>query len=236
MKRFGTKYGGFTYPSDLPGLNKNSVIWCVGVGEDISHDVQVAKVTGAYIYLFDPTPRALEHIRTVKRVLGFPKEALPSPNKRNGGGDATYFSNIRKNQVSPSKLIALDFGIGPTNGLVKFYKPTNPEYVSHSISSVGRSKEHIIVEMKTLGEAMKCLNQDHIDLLKIDIEGAECDVLDEMLRMPNVRPQYLSVDFDLARVNNNGAEKCKLMCKRLGDCGYEIIHFDNWDVSFHFKK
>ena len=37
--RFGTKYGGFYYPNNLPKLTENSIIYCVGAGEDITHDV-----------------------------------------------------------------------------------------------------------------------------------------------------------------------------------------------------
>ena len=37
--RFGTNYGGFYYPENLEKLNENSIIYCVGAGEDITHYV-----------------------------------------------------------------------------------------------------------------------------------------------------------------------------------------------------
>ena len=40
----GTEYGGFYYPTQLPELNENSVIYCVGAGEDITHDVILRNV------------------------------------------------------------------------------------------------------------------------------------------------------------------------------------------------
>ena len=67
IKRYGTSYGGFYYPINLDGLNENSIIYCVGVGEDISHDIMIANKLNSNIYLFDPTPRAINHVDYVKK-------------------------------------------------------------------------------------------------------------------------------------------------------------------------
>ena len=83
MERFGTEYGGFYYPSDLDGLNKNSIIYCIGAGEDISHDIAVSHKTGASIFIMDPTPRAKEHVDLVKKVLKGTQ--APVHSKRFGG-------------------------------------------------------------------------------------------------------------------------------------------------------
>ena len=69
VKLFGTKYGGFYYPENLPQLNENSVIYCVGAGEDITHDVILAHKLKCPVHIFDPTPRAIEHVNYVKDVL-----------------------------------------------------------------------------------------------------------------------------------------------------------------------
>ena len=45
--RFGTSYGGFYYPENLPKLNENSIIYCVGAGEDITHDVILSYKTNS---------------------------------------------------------------------------------------------------------------------------------------------------------------------------------------------
>ena len=59
MKRFGTNYGGFYYPENLDGLDKSSIIYCVGAGEDITHDVVLSYKTNSPVHIFDPTPRAI---------------------------------------------------------------------------------------------------------------------------------------------------------------------------------
>lgn len=37
---------------------------------------------------------------------------------------------------------------------------------------------------------------EKIDLLKMDIEGSECDVIDTILD-ENIRPKYMAIEFDL---------------------------------------
>lgn len=66
---FGTNYGGFYYPEDLPYLNENSVIYCIGAGEDITHDVILSHRLKCPVHIIDPTPRAIEHVKYVKDVL-----------------------------------------------------------------------------------------------------------------------------------------------------------------------
>ena len=81
----GTEYGGFYYPTQLPELNENSVIYCVGAGEDITHDVILSYKLNCPVHIFDPTPRAIEHVKYVKDVLE--NKQKPIDSKRYGGGD-----------------------------------------------------------------------------------------------------------------------------------------------------
>jgi len=50
LKHFGTVYGGFYYPENLDKLDENSVIYCFGAGEDITHDITVANQLNSKIY------------------------------------------------------------------------------------------------------------------------------------------------------------------------------------------
>jgi hypothetical protein len=40
MEKLGTNYGGWFIPKDC-NLNENSIIYSVGVGEDISFDINI---------------------------------------------------------------------------------------------------------------------------------------------------------------------------------------------------
>lgn len=224
--RFGTEYGGFYYPENLPKLNENSVIYCIGAGEDISHDVILSYKTNSPVYIFDPTPRAIEHVKYVKNVLD--DKAKPVYDIKHGGGDSNYWNIILSHKVKGDNLILFDYGLGTKDGIVPFYFPKNKNYVSCSVSPLGRSSDSINVQVKTINTIMKELNHNHIDLLKIDVENIECDVLEKMLN-DKIYPTYLSVDFDLI---NHDIKRCQEIITKLLSNGYKIIKQSGQDFSF----
>lgn len=232
IRKFGTDYSGFYYPSTLKPLNSNSIIYCVGAGEDISHDIAIAKTLHSNVYIFDPTPRAIEHVELVKKVLHDSKHIIHSSTF--GGGDATYWDIILENKINPDNIIFLPYGLYIKNDMMEFYQPSNDLYVSCSIipgmkSNVSKYK----VPVKTLKTIMTELNHNRIDLLKIDIEGAECDVLHSMLE-DNILPHFLSVDFDVGWHGETlkNMDICLETIDTLKKYGYKIIHSDMSNYSF----
>lgn len=222
----GTNYGGFYYPKDLPYLNEKSIVYSFGAGEDISHDVILGFRLKCPIFVFDPTPRGIEHVQYVKDVLDNKKK--PQKNTRFGGGNHQYWDIILSNRIEGSKIILEEYGLYTEDGYFPFYFPKNEEYVSCSLSKLGRSDKYINVPVKTLNTIMKDLNHQHIDLLKMDIENIECDVLEKMLN-DKIYPTYISVDFDLMHHNK---QRCNEVIKRLTDNGYSIIMQSGQDFSF----
>ena len=227
--RFGTKYGGFYYPENLPKLNENSIIYCVGAGEDITHDVVLSYKTKSPIFIFDPTPRAIKHVKYVKDVLD--NKVLPMNDKHFGGGDTNYWNLILSHRIKGDNLRLFEYGLSTNDGCVKFYLPINKDYVSCSVLPIGRSNNFINVKVKTINTIMKELNHEHIDLLKIDIENIECDVLEKMLN-DEIYPTYLSIDFDLW---NHNRKRCKEIILKILSNGYELIKQTGQDFSF-FKN
>lgn len=223
IERYGTEYGGFYYPSRLPKLN---VIYCVGAGEDITHDVILSNKTNSKVHIFDPTPRAIEHVKYVKDVLG--SKRVPLSDKRFGGGAEDYWDIILSHPVQEDFLVLHKYGLSTEDGIVKFYFPNNTEHVSCSILPNGRSSEYINVPVKTLKTIMNELGHDHIDLLKIDVENIECDVLEKMIE-DNICPTYLSVDFDLW---NHNRSRCIDVINNLIQYGYRLIKQTGQDFSF----
>lgn len=231
LKRYGTYYGGFWLPLDLKKyLSKDSIIYLVGVGEDISFDCLISGLFNIKVFMFDPTPRAIIHVNYIKDVLN--KKVEPKHNKKFGGNDPNYFNIIQNSNCNPDNLIFNPLGLSTKNEKVKFYKPINPEYVSHSILPLGRSKNYIEVEVKTLKTLMEINNHKHIDFLKIDIENIECDVLEDMLN-ENILPKLLCVDFDLARHSHSGKQRVDEMIKKLTtQYNYKILKNTEYDISF----
>ena len=67
-ERHGSEYGGWTIcPSDL---NRNSVVYSLGVGDDISFDISLIEKYGVTVYAFDPTPKSVKWVKSQR----LPKE------------------------------------------------------------------------------------------------------------------------------------------------------------------
>ena len=77
------------------------------------------------------------------------------------------------------------------------------------------------VDCITIGGLMDEHGIENIDLLKMDIEGAEYDVLDGMLAS-DIRPKQLLVEFH-HRFSSIGLEATRDMIRRLEEAGYRIF-------------
>jgi FkbM family methyltransferase len=60
----GNTYGGFYICPEL--LNKNSIIYSFGIGEDMSFDNAININHGCHIFLFDPTPKSINWFKGQK--------------------------------------------------------------------------------------------------------------------------------------------------------------------------
>jgi FkbM family methyltransferase len=194
-----------------PLLNEQSIVYSFGIGEDVSFDKTINEKHGCHIYAFDPTPKSINWIKN---------QAL--------------FNN--------SKFHFYEFGINKESGFVDFYLPKNPEYVSGSIINSNHldSKTKISVEMKSIKDILLILRHTHIDILKMDIEGSEYDVIEDILNADVVINQIL-IEFH-GRFYKNGNTKTKQAVKKLKNHGYEIFAISNSfeEVSFintkYFKE
>lgn len=135
-------------------------------------------------------------------------------------------------QNLPVKFHFLDYGISNKSGLVDFYLPKNPEYVSGSIIIRNELYEKVIVQMKSFNDIISELGHKHIDVLKIDIEGSEYDVIDDILNASVLIGQILIEFHD--RFVENGKRKTQQAIKKLKIYGYEIFSISETleEISF----
>ena len=144
-ERHGSAYGGWTIH---PPLDRDSVIYSFGVGEDMSFDLALIERYGVTVHAFDPTPRSIAWVRQ---------------------------------QQPPERFRLHEYGLADYDGNATFHPPANPEHVSHSL--LGRSDSAgsaISVPVRRLATLMAELGHQRIDLLKMDIEGAEYAVLQDI--------------------------------------------------------
>jgi hypothetical protein len=74
-------------------------------------------------------------------------------------------------------------------------------------------------------------NHDHIDLLKLDIEGAEIKVLENMLNH-NIYPNYVLVEFDLFLKRKDTENSTQRIVQSILDCNYNMLKNENCNITF----
>ena len=181
IESFGNDYGCGYAPKGM--INEKSVVIAVGAGEDNTCEVDMVKTYGCNVDIYDPTPRAIAHFDQLVE------------NTKNGvktlvNNDTKQIYNISDAEVG--KLHFHSLGLWNEDTQISFFSPEIEDHVSHSIMQENMSDKSITVEVKCLGTIMKMLEVDEIDYLKIDIEGAEYEVLDEIVsKRYNVKSLYI---------------------------------------------
>jgi FkbM family methyltransferase len=78
------------------------------------------------------------------------------------------------------------------------YAPRDPTHVSHSALNLQHTTASVDVAAISLSTAMRTCGDIYVDLLKLDIEGAEIAVLPSITAMP-APPRVLCIEFDAPR-------------------------------------
>lgn len=86
-------------------------------------------------------------------------------------------------------------GLWDKDETLRFFAPKNPAHVSHSLLNLQKTDSYIEVPVKRLKQVMHERGHERIDLLKLDIEGAEYKVVESLL-VDEIDVGVLCVEFD----------------------------------------
>lgn len=228
MIRLGTNYGGWVIPNNN-SLNRESIVYSCGVGEDISFDIKLQSYYGCNLILIDPTQKAITHFDECKKFFKDKKF------KFTGNIQSDYYENIKNDNPIMNNFKYLNIGVWSKKDELKFYKQSNPEYVSQSLINTMFTDNYDIVKVDSLKNIMENNNHVHIDLLKLDIEGAENEVLKQML-IDKIFPTYLCVEFDLLRNKKDYNNETDKIINMLIKVGYKIIINEQLNITFEYTK
>ncbi len=232
-KRLGTEYGGWNL-INFQELNNKTII-SAGCGEDISFDIEFLNKYGGKVILVDPTPRSINHLKQVLNSVG---------NKKTKDyiiGGNQYIESYDLENIQNKQLLVKNFALYKEDGItVKFYPPKDPEHVSHSISNwqEGESdlSKSIEVETITVKKIMKEYDLDKLELIKLDIEGAENQVLPTLIKN-KIFPNQILVEFDELHTDNLISYcKASIIILRLLFKKYVLIKTNKFPDMLFVKK
>ncbi len=188
-KRLGSVYGGGYAIADM--LDSDSIVYSIGVGEEISFDQDLSKIAQSHIYGIDPTPRAITFINECDDL--------------------------------PTNYSLIPIGLGVTSGVQRFFYPAESNHVSMSLvhdSGTG----YIDCQFLTLSDLMVYLGYDYVNLIKIDIEGAEFELLDKWLKDDYKPPSdQIWIEFHPKRANKSKEDSQRIV-RQLSRMGFLALY------------
>lgn len=125
------------------------------------------------------------------------------------------------------RFVHLPVGVAGSPGHLRFYAPRDPRHVSHSIKNLQRTSDHFTAECATIQTIMDRLGHDRLDLLKLDVEGAEHETIRALLR-DGIRPRVLCVEFD----QPDPLLSTNTTVRALRSAGYRLVKVDAFNMTF----
>ena len=193
--KLGNDYGGYYLPSEIFNiLNDDIIVLSFGIGEDLSFSEGIVNNFKAIIYAFDPTPRS-----------------------------EIYVSNhyLSKN----NSFHFFNYGLSDGNKKQVFYMPKIKEFVScstHKQNWVG--EDSIEVNMHTFDWIINELNIKKVDILKMDIEGSEFDVIEQIFSC-GIPIKVICMEIhDYLFTDGTANNKLKYISSLINNNGYILVN------------
>jgi FkbM family methyltransferase len=112
-------------------------------------------------------------------------------------------------------------------GTLRLFTPKNPEHVSHSALNLQQTEAFIDVQSITFDDLVSSIGDESVDLLKMDIEGAEIVVLPQILASPH-SPRVLCVEFDAWRP----VKRLRATVRTVLNHDFRVVRVEGRNVTF----
>ena len=131
------------------------------------------------------------------------------------------------NTVTPPGFHFHAVGLWSSDGEIPFHAPQNRAHASYSALNLQDTEETVYCQVKRLANLMSELGHTHLDLLKMDIEGAEFEVIDSILA------DGLDIDTICVEFHRSSAGLGRIVATidRLQACGWGIIAIEEWNLT-----
>jgi FkbM family methyltransferase len=140
-----------------------------------------------------------------------------------------------KTQTLPESFVFHPWGIADFDGTARFHAPKDPTHVSHTLLDGGNVGTGAVeVPVFRLRTIMEKLGHDGIDILKMDIEGAEYGVLDDLLGT-GIPVAQLLIEFHHGR-SGIPLSKTQAAVDALELAGFRAFHASPSGYEFSFLQ
>lgn len=178
---------------DASCLRDGSLVYSIGVGRDIAFDRELARRFDLQIHAFDPTPSTVEWI---------------------------------SQQVLPAGFHFHDWAVAGRDGELAFHpragKGDQSSPVMYTLDQTGAVPGRAVtVQARALSGIPARLGHPAPCLVKLDVEGAEYEVLEDLLAS-DLRPRQILVEFH-HRYLPDGPRRTLEAIGNLRDAGYDVI-------------
>jgi FkbM family methyltransferase len=131
---------------------------------------------------------------------------------------ATQASGLHRYHFQP-------VGLWDRDETCRFYAPSDPAHVSHSVVNLQRTEQYFEAPCRRLSRMMAENGHDRLDLLKLDIEGAEYRVVQSLIE-DDLDVRVLCVEFDEAFHALDGAYRGRIRAalSQLADASFRLVH------------
>jgi len=185
------KIGEWAFVPEL--LDSDSIVYSLGVGDSVEFDLGVIERFGSTVYAFDPTPYAMEWVA---------------------------------GQTLPGEFVFKPWAVAGADGSLRLYRRVSARGKRAKVmwtadAGAGDIEDHIDAPAYTVASIMQRLQHERVDLLKMDVEGAEYDVLDGLKDVGNL-PKQVLVEFH-HRFKSIGKQKTAAAIETLRALGYQIF-------------
>jgi len=182
---------GWQYIPEL--LGPDSVVYSLGVGDSIDLDMDLIHRYGLTVHTFDPTPYSEEWMSTLEL---------------------------------PANLVFHRWAAAGADGSLRLFRRINKRGKKSKVmwtadGNAGDGTDFIDAPAYTIRTMMEKLQHQRVDVLKIDIEGAEYDVLSSLENVERL-PVQLLVEFH-HRFPGIGKQRTADSIARLRQLGYRIF-------------
>lgn len=221
--RLGTVYGGWNLPRSLM-LLESSVCYLAGAGEDVSFDCELVRLFKCSACIIDPTPRAIRHFEELTH-------SVTAKQKFSINGSDTDFYDVSQDDLT--RLCFLPYGLAGQDSEQEFYYPSNVEHVSCSIVNLQKTTQSFRAQCYRLATLMAIQGDVRLDLLKMNIEGAEYEVIDDLVAS-NLIPATLLIVFDEGHtpMDELAPDRISRYVMKLSEAGMRCVAIEGCNATF----